>query len=76
MKITDAMLDAMGGTNSTHYAEFRHLCYTTFLHLRRHANLVLNLFALMTQSSMCALRVRAHLAVQALRTSRSSRIRR
>ena len=89
MKLTEAMVDAMGGLNSTHYAEYRHLCYTTFLHLRRHANVVLNLFALMTSSSLlphdteviatsrhCRHRARAgEDGVQSARTLPSERVR-
>lgn len=52
MKLSKEMVDAMGGLNSTHYNEFRKLCYTAFLHLRRHANVVLNLFSLMTDASV------------------------
>lgn len=80
MKLSKEMVEAMGGVHSEHYQQFRKLCYTTFLHLRRysivssrvreknlsslihnqsiihcrsfliyfrHANLILNLFALM-----------------------------
>lgn len=42
----------MGGFGSPHWQEFRNLCYTAFLHLRRHANLILNLFALMVDASI------------------------
>ncbi|CAH2258733.1 jg5410 [Pararge aegeria aegeria] len=52
MKLSKEMVEAMGGVHSEHYHEFRKLCYTAFLHLRRHANLVLNLFSLMTDASV------------------------
>ncbi|XP_018579245.1 phosphatidylinositol 3-kinase catalytic subunit type 3 isoform X2 [Anoplophora glabripennis] len=52
MKLSKEMVDAMGGVNSEHYQEFRKLCYTAFLHLRRHANLMLNLFSLMVDASV------------------------
>ncbi|XP_050293503.1 phosphatidylinositol 3-kinase catalytic subunit type 3 isoform X2 [Anthonomus grandis grandis] len=52
MKLTKEMVEAMGGVNSEHYQEFRKLCYTAFLHLRRHANLMLNLFSLMVDASV------------------------
>ncbi|XP_030755610.1 phosphatidylinositol 3-kinase catalytic subunit type 3 isoform X1 [Sitophilus oryzae] len=52
MKLSKEMVEAMGGINSEHYQEFRKLCYTAFLHLRRHANLMLNLFSLMTDASV------------------------
>lgn len=52
MKLSKEMVEAMGGVHSEHYTQFRKLCYTTFLHLRRHANLILNLFALMVDASV------------------------
>ncbi|XP_076257514.1 phosphatidylinositol 3-kinase 59F isoform X1 [Rhynchophorus ferrugineus] len=52
MKLSKEMVEAMGGVNSEHYQEFRKLCYTAFLHLRRHANLMLNLFSLMMDASV------------------------
>ena len=35
MKLSKEMVEAMGGVHSEHYTQFRKLCYTTFLHLRR-----------------------------------------
>nr|XP_023013306.1 phosphatidylinositol 3-kinase catalytic subunit type 3 isoform X1 [Leptinotarsa decemlineata] len=52
MKLSREMVDAMGGVNAEHFQEFRKLCYTAFLHLRRHANLMLNLFSLMVDTSV------------------------
>ncbi|KAF4518926.1 hypothetical protein B566_EDAN006765 [Ephemera danica] len=52
MKLSKEMVEAMGGINSEHYQEFRKQCYTAFLHLRRHANLILNLFSLMIHASV------------------------
>lgn len=52
IRLTKEMVDAMGGMNSEHYHEFRKQCYTAFLHLRRHANVMLNLFSLMTDASV------------------------
>uniref|UniRef100_A0A915JDD3 Phosphatidylinositol 3-kinase catalytic subunit type 3 n=1 Tax=Romanomermis culicivorax TaxID=13658 RepID=A0A915JDD3_ROMCU len=52
MKITKEMIEGMGGFSSPLFQEFRTLCYTGFLHLRRHANLFLNLFALMVDASI------------------------
>lgn len=52
MKLSKEMVEAMGGLNSEHYQEFRKLCYTAFLHLRRHANVMLNLFGLMVDASI------------------------
>uniref|UniRef100_A0A8D8XPF3 Phosphatidylinositol 3-kinase catalytic subunit type 3 n=1 Tax=Cacopsylla melanoneura TaxID=428564 RepID=A0A8D8XPF3_9HEMI len=52
MKLSKEMVEAMGGINSEHYHAFRKQCYTAFLHLRRHANLILNLFTLMEGASV------------------------
>ncbi|XP_034240868.1 phosphatidylinositol 3-kinase catalytic subunit type 3 [Thrips palmi] len=52
IKLSKEMVEAMGGTESDHYHEFRKQCYTAFLHLRRHANLILNLFSLMVDASV------------------------
>lgn len=52
MKLSKEMVEAMGGMNSEHYHQFRKQCYTAFLHLRRHANVMLNLFSLMTDASV------------------------
>ncbi|CAH0757899.1 unnamed protein product [Diatraea saccharalis] len=52
MKLSKEMVEAMGGVHSDHYHEFRKQCYTAFLHLRRHANLMLNLFSLMVDASV------------------------
>lgn len=52
MKLSKEMVEAMGGTNSEHYQQFRKLCYTAFLHLRRHSNLILNLFNLMIDANI------------------------
>uniref|UniRef100_A0A182JSA1 Phosphatidylinositol 3-kinase catalytic subunit type 3 n=1 Tax=Anopheles christyi TaxID=43041 RepID=A0A182JSA1_9DIPT len=52
MKLSKEMVEAMGGINSEYYNAFRKLCYTAFLHLRRHANVMLNLFGLMVDASV------------------------
>ena len=52
MKLTKEMVDAMGGASSPLYNEFRRLCYTTFMQLRRHSSLVLNLFSMMVDASV------------------------
>jgi len=35
MKLSKEMVEAMGGPTSEHFADFKRLCYTAFLHLRR-----------------------------------------
>ncbi|XP_037955431.1 phosphatidylinositol 3-kinase catalytic subunit type 3 [Teleopsis dalmanni] len=52
MKLSKEMVEAMGGVSSEHHHEFRKQCYTAFLHLRRHANVMLNLFTLMVDASV------------------------
>lgn len=39
MKLSKEMVDTMGGINSEHYQQFKKLCYTAFLHLRRYIHL-------------------------------------
>jgi phosphatidylinositol 3-kinase len=46
------MVDAMGGTGSTHYARFQSLAYTAFIGLRKNASLILNLVALMIEAGI------------------------
>lgn len=48
IRITDEMIDAMGGYESKHYAKFKELCSRAFLCLRKHAStfrVVLDSFA-------------------------------
>jgi phosphatidylinositol 3-kinase len=52
MKLSKEMIEGFGGVNSEHYQQFRRECYTAFLYLRRHANLILNLFGLMVDASV------------------------
>lgn len=42
----------MGGPNSVHYTRFKGLCYTAFIGLRKNANLILNLIALMVDAGI------------------------
>ncbi|CAB4064898.1 PIK3C3 [Lepeophtheirus salmonis] len=44
MKLSKEMIEAFGGDSTEHYSEFRKECFSAFLHLRRYANLILNLF--------------------------------
>lgn len=52
VKVCKEMVDAMGGTASTHYARFQALCYTAFIGLRKNSNLILNLVALMVDAGI------------------------
>ncbi|CAG0913122.1 unnamed protein product [Notodromas monacha] len=52
MKLSREMVEAMGGPGSDQYQEFKSKCFTSFLYLRRHANLIINLFALMVDANV------------------------
>ena len=52
IKLSKDMVDAMGGANSDDLKKFRSHCYNAFLILRKHSNLILNLFVLMLSSSV------------------------
>jgi len=52
------MVDAMGGPDSRHYARFKNLCFTAFTILRKSANLILNLVALMIDANIKDIRHR------------------
>ena len=51
-KLSKDMVEAMGGAQSEEMRRFRSHCYNAFLILRKQANLILNLFALMVKSSV------------------------
>ncbi|KIY42834.1 phosphatidylinositol 3-kinase [Fistulina hepatica ATCC 64428] len=52
VKVCKEMVDGMGGAQSPHYARFRNLCFTAFSVLRKSANLILNLVALMVDANI------------------------
>jgi len=52
MKLSKEMVEAMGGYNSELFQTFKKHCYAAFLHLRRNANLILNLFSLMLDANI------------------------
>ena len=52
MKLCKEMVEAMGGAQSSHYQRFRALCFTAFSILRKSANLILNLVALMADANI------------------------
>lgn len=52
VKVCKEMVDAMGGMHSPHYARFKSLCYTGFTSLRKNANLIINLVALMVDANI------------------------
>lgn len=52
VKVCKEMVDAMGGAQSSHYAKFKNYCFTAFSILRKSANLILNLVALMVEANI------------------------
>jgi phosphatidylinositol 3-kinase len=52
MKLPIQIIEGMGGASSENYENFLKYCFTAYTTLRKSANLILNLFALMTQSSI------------------------
>ncbi|KAJ8590465.1 atypical/PIKK/PI3K protein kinase [Rhizopogon salebrosus TDB-379] len=52
VKVCKEMVDGMGGAQSTHYARFKSFCFTAFTILRKSANLILNLVALMVDANI------------------------
>jgi phosphatidylinositol 3-kinase len=52
MKLSTQMVDGMGGPDHENFRQFRQHCATAYLALRKSANLILNLFALMTESNV------------------------
>lgn len=56
MKLPIQVIEGMGGLNDENYQKFCNYCYITYLTLRRNASIVLNLFQLMINTSVPALR--------------------
>jgi phosphatidylinositol 3-kinase len=52
VKVCKEMVDAMGGAQSSHYQRFKGFCFTAFTILRKSANLILNLVALMVDANI------------------------
>ncbi|KAI5843468.1 kinase-like domain-containing protein [Morchella snyderi] len=63
MKLCKEMVDGMGGANSVNYANFKSYCYTAYTTLRKSANLILNLFALMVDANIPDIRLEPDKAV-------------
>ncbi|OZJ02698.1 hypothetical protein BZG36_04601 [Bifiguratus adelaidae] len=63
MKLCKEMIEAMGGTSSPQYQRFRSYCFTAFIILRKNANLILNLFALMVDANIPDIRIEPDKAV-------------
>ncbi|KAJ3342264.1 Phosphatidylinositol (PI) 3-kinase [Gonapodya sp. JEL0774] len=52
MKLCTEMVEAMGGTQSPMFQQFRNFCFIAFTTIRRSANLILNLMSLMVESKL------------------------
>lgn len=52
MKLTKEMVEAMGGANGEDMPKFREYCYNAFLIIRKHENLITNLFSMMVESGV------------------------
>ncbi|KAF8322549.1 phosphatidylinositol 3-kinase [Clavulina sp. PMI_390] len=52
VKVCKEMVDGMGGAQSAHYNRFKNFCFTAFTILRKRANLILNLVALMVDANI------------------------
>jgi phosphatidylinositol 3-kinase len=52
LRLSQEMVDGMGGFGSLTYKKFLSYCFSAFLILRRSANLFLNLFSLMKDSTL------------------------
>jgi phosphatidylinositol 3-kinase len=63
MKLAREMVDAMGGATSEHYKQFKSYCFIAFSILRKSANLILNLFALMVDAGIPDIQVEPDKAV-------------
>lgn len=67
IKLSQAMVDAMGGSDSAAYARFKQYCFTAYTTLRKSSNLILNLFALMTDANVPDIRAEPDKAVEKIR---------
>ncbi|KAG4304798.1 hypothetical protein PORY_001851 [Pneumocystis oryctolagi] len=63
MKLCKEMVEGMGGASSPYYSQFKSYCYTAFITLRKSANLIMNLFALMVQSNISDIKIEPDKAV-------------
>ncbi|KAJ1919486.1 Phosphatidylinositol (PI) 3-kinase [Mycoemilia scoparia] len=64
MKLCKEMVEAMGGMDAPFYQRFKSHCFVAFDILRRHANLILNLFQLMIESNIPDIAIEPDGAIQ------------
>lgn len=67
VKVCKEMVDAMGGVSSPHYGRFKGLCFTAFTSLRKRANLIINLVALMVDANIPDIKLEPDKAVLKVR---------
>jgi phosphatidylinositol 3-kinase len=63
MKLDPAMVQGMGGPQHAYHAQFKQFCFTAYASLRKSANLILNLFALMSEANIPDIRIEPDKAV-------------
>ncbi|TPX10633.1 uncharacterized protein E0L32_008367 [Thyridium curvatum] len=63
MKLSKEMVDAMGGSGSEPYRQFRQYCFLAYSALRKSSNLILNLFSLMVDANIPDIRLEPDKAV-------------
>lgn len=59
MKLCREMVEGMGGSQSSQYANFKSFCFTAYTTLRKSSNLILNLFSLMVDANITDVRLMA-----------------
>lgn len=56
-KLDHQIVEGMGGPQHDYYAQFKQYCFTAYTALRKNANLILNLFALMSRANIPDIRL-------------------
>lgn len=56
-KLDHQIVEGMGGPQHEYYAQFKQYCFTAYTALRKNANLILNLFALMSRANIPDIRL-------------------
>ncbi|MCJ1311575.1 Phosphatidylinositol (PI) 3-kinase [Agyrium rufum] len=67
IKLNSFMVDGMGGPQHENYNQFKQFCYTSYTILRKHAPLMLNLFSLMIDANIPAIRAEPERVVEKVR---------
>ncbi|KAK9476575.1 kinase-like domain-containing protein [Lipomyces japonicus] len=63
MKLPIQIVEGMGGEQSDNFQKFRNYCFTAYMTLRKSANLILNLFALMVDANIPDIKIEPEKAV-------------